>query len=372
MALTTDEQAMRSAFQELAATQPDAPRDRLGAVRRRYRRRRTTQSVAAALSVAVLVAGGVSVASTMWSTTTQPATTATAPPLYWQLTWPERTDGTVDKQRVLFWMGQQGFDDLRDVRWLYTATAPDTITKWAILQADYASSPPGQRAKALFTVVSHDGGDQWTARGHAAPLVSTDVIGVADQQGHAVLALAAPGVDKVELVTMQRKDGTDRSSFPPLVDGASEFTSSSALKPGSTLVRVPGADSTFIVLFDQDVQAQGAPDWWKAAPQRQQGDVPLGASFGGGGGGFGNIRSPRAATLVLQVRCVGPVPMRLEFTATRVSGVFDVSQCDGLFHTYVGPQVVAGDRISVSNKGSTDKYGDVGDNMEVTDVSLRP
>src|SRR3954454_19441092 len=99
MALTTDEQAMRGALQELGGAQPDAPVDRVAGVRRRYRRRRTAQSFGAALGVAALVAGGLAVVSTLRSSPTQPANTAASPALYWQLTWPERSDGTVDKQR---------------------------------------------------------------------------------------------------------------------------------------------------------------------------------------------------------------------------------------------------------------------------------
>ena len=150
MALTTDEQAMRSALQDLAGGQPDAPVDRLDGVRRRYRRRRTAQSIGAALGVAALVGGGLAVASTLRTTTAKPASVATNPPAkYWQLTWPERSDGTVDKSRVLFWLGQEGFDGLHDVRWLYAATAPDTVTKWAILEASYGESSGNPAVTAL-------------------------------------------------------------------------------------------------------------------------------------------------------------------------------------------------------------------------------
>src|SRR3954469_15705706 len=169
MALTTDEQAMRGALQELGGAQPDAPVDRLDGVRRRYRRRRTAQSVGAALGVAALVAGGLSVSTALRTTHHHPSIAAT-PARPWQLTWPERNDGTVDKQRVLFWVGQQGFEGLHDVRWLYAATAPDSITKWAILEASYGASPGNPAANALITAVSHDGGDKWTAQTHGAPL----------------------------------------------------------------------------------------------------------------------------------------------------------------------------------------------------------
>src|SRR3954447_234485 len=174
MALTTDEQAMRAALQELTAAQPDPPVDRVAGVRRRYRRRRTAQSIGAALGVAALVAGGLSVASAV-RPTHSPSTIAASPALPWQLSWPERNDGTVDKQRVLFWLGQQGFDNLRNVRWLYAATAPGTIDKWAVLEATYASDPVP--ANALLAVASHDGGDHWTAQTHDTPPGSSPLVG---------------------------------------------------------------------------------------------------------------------------------------------------------------------------------------------------
>src|SRR3954451_2687718 len=362
MALTTDEQAMRGALQELGAAQPDAPVDRIDGVRRRYRRRRTVQSVGAALGVAAIVAGGLSVSTALRTTRHHPNIAAT-PAQPWQLTWPERNDGTVDKQRVLFWLGQQGFDNLRDVRWLYTATAAGTIDKWAILEASYASSPV--RANALLAVVSHDGGDHWTAQTHDAPPVSSQVLGFADQQGHAVLALLAPGVDAAELVNVQRTDGIDMDTFPPAVNGATVLTSATAWKPGSALVRVPNAPSTMLVMFDNDQQAVGQPAWWSTPPERQHGDLPIGSSFGGGGGGFGNLHSPGVGTLVLQVRCVGPVPMRLALTTGSEQDV-NVDRCDGLFHTFLGPHVITGQKIDVYN------HGDQGQNTAVIDVSVRP
>lgn len=373
MALTTDEQAMRNALQDLAGGQPDAPVDRLDGVRRRHHRRRTAQSIGAALGVAALVGGGLAVASTLRTSTNHPTSVATQPPAkYWQLTWPELSDGSVDKQRVLFWVGQEGFDGLHDVRWLYAATAPDTVTKWAILEGSYGASPGNPAANALITAVSHDGGDTWTAQTHAAPLVSTEVIGVADSHRRSVLALAAPGVDSVELVKVQRKDNIDTDTFPPLHNGVTVYTGPTPLAPGSTLVRLPGAPSTSLVLFDNDDQASGQPAWWNGEPVRPHGDVPLGSSFGGAGGGFSNIVAPRAGTIVLQVRCVGPVPMRLQVNSTNASWDLDVDRCDGLFHEYTGPRVARGDRIGVNNNGATDRYGDVGDNDAVTDVSLRP
>src|SRR3954452_24626256 len=247
MALTTDEQAMRGALQELGGAQPDAPVDRLDGVRRRYRRRRTAQSVGAALGVAALVAGGSSIASALRPTHGR-STVAASPALPWQLNWPERNDGTVDKQRVLFWLGQQGFDNVRDVRWLYAATAPGTIDKWAVLEATYASDPVP--ANALLAVVSHDGGDHWTAQTHQTPPVSSQVLGFADRQGHTVLALVVPGVDAVEMVNVQRTNGIATDTFPPPVDGASLLNSTTAWRPGSTLVRLPGGPSTMLVMFD--------------------------------------------------------------------------------------------------------------------------
>src|SRR3954452_1026803 len=370
MALTTDEQAMRTALQELAAGQPEAPVDRVAGVRRRHVRRRTAQSIGAALGVAALLAGGLSVASAV-RPTHGPSKVAASPALPWQLGWPERNDGTVDKQRVLLSLGQQGFDDLRDVRWLYAATAPGTISKWAILEADYAASPGDPRARAIIAAVSHDGGDHWKAQTHAVPPISTQVLGIADQ-GNAVLALVAPGVEAVELVKVQRADAIDGTSFPPLVNGASLITSSTKLTPGSTLVRAPGASSTFIVLFDNDRQVDTRPAWWNTAPVRELGDRPIGSSFGGGGGGFSNMHSPGIGKLVLQVRCVGPAPMLLHITAARSTQDLYVDQCDGLFHSYEGPQLVTGEKLGVYDNGYVDDHGNHGDNTTVIDLSLRP
>src|SRR3954451_6046336 len=362
MALTTDEQAMRSALQELTGGQPDVPVDRVDGIHRRYVRRRTAQSIGAALGVAALVAGGLSIASAL-RPDHGPSTVASSPALPWQLSWPERSDGTVDKQRVLFWLGQQGFDNVRNVRWLYAATAPGTIDKWAVLEATYASDPVP--ANALLAVVSHDGGDHWTAQTHETPPVSSPVLGFADQQGHAVLALLAPGVDAAELVNVQRTDGIDMDTFPPAVNGATVLTSATAWKPGSALVRVPNAPSTMLVMFDNDQQAVGQPAWWGTPPERQHRDLPIGSSFGGGGGGFGNLHSPGIGTLVLPVRCVGPVPMRLALTTGSEQDV-NVDRCDGLFHTFLGPHVITGQKIDVYN------HGDQGQNTAVIDVSVRP
>src|SRR4051794_20883786 len=101
MALTTDEQAMRGALQELGGAQPDRHVDRLGGVGPRYLRRRTAQSVGAALGVAAVLAGGPAIAPAVGPAHGRSAVAA-APALPWQLNWPERNDGTVDKQRVLF------------------------------------------------------------------------------------------------------------------------------------------------------------------------------------------------------------------------------------------------------------------------------
>jgi len=122
------------------------------------------------------------------------------------------------------------------VRWLYDATAPNTIDKWAILEADYPSNPAPIRAHSLFTVVSHDGGDSWSVQTHEPPAVTSPVIGVADQHEHAVLALAAPNVDAVELVKVQREDNIESEAFPPVGNGATVLTSSAALPAGSCVL----------------------------------------------------------------------------------------------------------------------------------------
>jgi len=364
MALTTDELAMRNALHELTGDQPDAPIDRLVAVRRRHTRRRMAQSVAATLGVAALVAAGLAVSAALPTTHHHQAVTATRAQS-WQLTWPERTDGTVDKRRVLAWVHEQAFPDLGHVRWLYAATAPGTVDKWAVLEADYPSDPAPIRAHGLFTAVSHDGGDTWSVQMHGAPAVTTPVLGVATQQGHAVLALTAPAVTAVELVKVHREDAVDTESFPPVTHGATILTSSSALPAGSVFVRPQGAASTFAVLFDGDAQAQGRAPWLNAEPLHVHGEHFFGTMSGGAGGGF-TQRPDYTGTLVFRVRCAGPVPLVLAVTTPGASQDLTVDRCDGLFHAFAGPAITRGQKLHV------DVSGDQGETLAVISVAVRP
>lgn len=363
MALTTEEQAVRNALQELADGQPEAPADRVAGVQRRHQRRRTWQSAGAALGVAALVAGGLTLATTLRATHHQPQI-ATVPAQPWQLSWPERSDGTVDKQRVLSWVHQQSAEDLGHVRWLYDATAPDGISKWAVLEADFPSDPAPTRAHQLFSAVSHDGGGTWLVQMHEAPAVTTPVIGVADQGGHTVFALAAPGVGAIELVNVHREDNVDTDTLPALADGATAFTSSTALTAGSVFVRLEGAPSMFAVLFDADAQGQGQAPWVTSEPQRVQGEHLFGTMSGGAGGGF-TQKVDYAGTLIYRVRCAGPVPLRLTVTTPGGSEDIDVDRCDGLFHSFIGPQIARGQKLH------TDISGDQGETLAVISVSVR-
>lgn len=363
MAITTDEQAVRNALQELTDGQPDAPVDRLVGVRRRHHRRRTLQSAGAALGVAAVVAGGLTVASTVRTTHHQPSI-ATTPAQPWQLTWPERGDGSVDKQRVLFWAGQQGFTDLRHVRWLYAATAPDGISKWAVFEADFPSDPAPTRADALFTAASTLGGDEWTVQRHDAPPPSQQVLGVSQRTGHAVLALAAPGVDSVQLVDVPREDNIDLTSFPSPIDGAGVITSATGWRAGSTFVRPEGAPSMFAVLFDDDAQVQGRAPWMNSEPLAVHGEHRFGTMAGGAGGGF-TQRVDYTGTVIFRVRCAGPVPMRLVVTTPKTSQDIEVDRCDGLFHAFTGPPITRGQKLH------TDVGGDQGETLAVISVSVR-
>src|SRR4051794_39384856 len=97
MALTTDEQAMRGALEELAVGQPDAPVDRFAGVRRRHLRRRRMQSAVAAAAVAV-VAAGVMIGTTtgLRSGTAKPAHRATPS---WALPWKDNADPALSALR---------------------------------------------------------------------------------------------------------------------------------------------------------------------------------------------------------------------------------------------------------------------------------
>ena len=363
MALTTDELAMRNALHELAGGQPDAPTDRLAGVRRRHARRRRAQSVVATFGVTALVAAGLAVSAAVSTTHHHPAVTAT-PAQPWQLTWPERNDGSVDKQRVLAWVHDQAFPDLGHVRWLYAATAPGTIDKWAVLEADYPSDPAPTRAHGLFTAVSRDGGDTWSVQTHGAPPVSTPVLGIATLQARAVLALTAPAVTAVELVKVHREDAVDTESFPPLTHGATIITSPTTLPAGSVFVRPEGAPSTFAVLFDGDAQAQGRAPWLNAEPLPIHGEHRFGTMSGGAGGGF-TQRPDYTGTLVFRVRCAGPVPLVLSVTTPAASQDLTVDRCDGLFHAFVGPTITRGQKLHV------DVGGDQGQTLAVISVAVR-
>src|SRR3954447_5246009 len=97
MALSTDEQAMRGALQELAVGQPDAPVDRFAGVRRRHLRRRRMQSAVAAAAV-VVVAAGVVIGTTAGSPsgTAKPAHRATPS---WALPWKDNADPALSALR---------------------------------------------------------------------------------------------------------------------------------------------------------------------------------------------------------------------------------------------------------------------------------
>jgi hypothetical protein len=98
MAFTTEEQALRSALDEVTLGQPEAPADRAGAVRRRHVRRRQLQSVAAMAAVAVVVAGAVVVGG--WLPGHRAAEPLNRDLPSWALRWADHRDGSVP-QRVL-------------------------------------------------------------------------------------------------------------------------------------------------------------------------------------------------------------------------------------------------------------------------------
>src|SRR4051812_15845811 len=109
MAFTTEEQALRSALDEVTVGQPEAPVDRAGAVRRRHVRRRQLQSVAAMAAVAVVAAGAVVVGGNVGGSRHTQELNRPVPS--WALAWADHRDGSVPQQvltgAVTRWTAQQ-------------------------------------------------------------------------------------------------------------------------------------------------------------------------------------------------------------------------------------------------------------------------
>src|SRR5947199_3067665 len=98
MAFTTEEQALRSALDEVTLGQPEAPVDRAGAVRRRHVRRRQLQSVAAMAAVAVVAAGAVVVGGGIGGANKTESLNRPVPS--WSLPWDDHRDGSVPPKGV--------------------------------------------------------------------------------------------------------------------------------------------------------------------------------------------------------------------------------------------------------------------------------
>jgi hypothetical protein len=360
MAGLTNEQVVGAALRSLSADQPEPPADRMAAVHRRHRRRRALQGAAMAGVVAILAVAGVAVGSSMKAAhgrSTPPA--ALGQLASWQLPWPTRDDGTVDKQQVVHDLEAMGYRDLRQVHWLYAGTPVASTVQWAVLEARFASTD-GTDIDTLFALSSGPGANHWRVASPSAPPVSTRVIGFAERTYGTVLGLAAPGASYMELLTL---DGSNvgRSPLPPVGDGVALSARGQAKQRDTLLIREKDSPSSYVVVFDNDTPSGPTPAWWNTPAPRGAHDIVLGTTSGGTGSGWGNLHSPIAGRLIVQLACGGPTPFTFDLTVEganrpgRASDrVVEVTSCDGLYHSYDAGPVQAGDRIDarqVNNGG---------------------
>src|SRR5947209_4916150 len=132
MPLTTDEQAMRTALQELTDGQPNAPVDRVPGVRRRHLRRRRMQ-VSTAAAVALFAVTGAAVAMTTGSPSYSAQPTHRSTPA-WALPWRDNLDPALSPLRsaaLAVWKSNtygsdaSSFYNPRQLVWYLTRTIAD-------------------------------------------------------------------------------------------------------------------------------------------------------------------------------------------------------------------------------------------------------
>jgi hypothetical protein len=344
----TDELALRTALHDLTAEQPEAPVDRLTGVRRRHRRRRGAQAMAAVASAAVIVTGVVATSS--GGSTAERPTPATShePRAAWQLSWPDRGNGLVDRAEVLLEIEDHEHSPVSRVAWLYAGSPPGSTVRWAVLEGHASSDSAAGGVDRLWALWSDDGGTSWTFSSSSPPPPATQVLGFADRRARTVLVLAAPSVATAELLQIV-KDGADATSFQPLVDGAATIRLSGPPTRDQLLVRASGADVSSVVQFADDAPAayeETSRRWMGRIPHRR-GETVTGISFGGTGGAFSYPHSPAIGMVVLEVRCGSPVPFDIKVRTTQTTTI-SVDRCDGVFHRYeTGLFVKRGDAIHV-------------------------
>src|SRR4051794_13830544 len=347
MALTTDEQAMRGALEELAVGQPDAPVDRFAGVRRRHLRRRRMQSAVAAAAVAV-VAAGVMIGTTtgLRSGTAKPAHRATPS---WALPWKDNADPALSALRpaaLAAWKSSANrnvagsYYDPRQVIWYLTRSVANGHDVAVVFEVERDDGE--RRLVAGLHQSSTDANDISTwrlydvaapaARSATPPVVSMyDVGGLAgDVASNWVVVLTDPAIPSVFLregVTTQAQlqDGftnVELGSLHGQVSVAVEDAKNGAQMPVG-VVGLPGAPQSQIPDLEPPAELVGVP----MTPRTQSGTT-LGTILDVDGS------APKVVHTRVYPRGYGGPPIRVSFDGQSASLTI---ACDGKQHVVDGP-----------------------------------
>jgi hypothetical protein len=344
MALTTDEEAMRTALQELAVGQPDAPLDRVASVRRRHLRRRRMQSAVAA-SAAVLVAAGVFVGTATGSHSgrAQPAHRTTPS---WALPWKDNLSPELSSLRpaaLAAWRASQGnaddpfyaphqviwyltqpLDAGNDVMVVFEVERDDGEHRLVVGLHDGSTNENDAQNWRLYDVAAPDP--------HTAKPVVISIYDTAFVDGVAhnwVAVLTDPSARSVflrERVTTQAtlQDGFNSVELGPLrgqVSVAVETKDAKQIPVG--VVGLPGAPDTQAPQLEPPAELVGVP----GGPQ-------IGAGTGQGGSADVNESTPKAVRTIVYARCYGGPSISISFDDDRSTLTIP---CDNQQHVVNGP-----------------------------------
>jgi hypothetical protein len=204
MALTSEEQALRQALNDIAIGQPDVPVDRISGVRRRHTRRRTLQVAGAAVAAVAVIAGALVARIDVFNGSQVTPAHRSVPS--WALPWPDHRDGSVPQKvldgAVKFWRVDSAHPtmptQLQHIVWYAGGLVADGKTVVAVFEID---SGFGRRLVAGWATASEVMHGQRPVTGNGSAWVLYDVPAPpADYRGF--VGLNVPGAD-------------NSSGFPP-------------------------------------------------------------------------------------------------------------------------------------------------------------